>query len=326
MMTAATQSQADPRGSVWRRWDPHIHTPGTAINNQFGQDAWDDYLTRIEQSEPRIEALGITDYCSIDEYEKALDFQTAGRLPGVGLIFPNIELRLPTATKDDHPVNIHLLVSPEDPNHVDEVRRFLRTLKFSSGRESYVCDRADLVRLGKAHDANVNDESAALATGTNLFKVTLENLKQSLEESAWAQRNIMIGVAAGSTDGTSGVRDAGSSLEAVRVEIERLAHVIFASSPGQRTFWIGEGVLKAEELIKRYDGLKPCIHGSDAHKLADVGRPDGDRRTWVKGDATFESLRQACLEPKERVLVAEQPPRGALDYRVIDRVTVSGAD
>lgn len=82
MMTAATQSQADPRGSVWRRWDPHIHTPGTAINNQFGQDAWDDYLTRIEQSEPRIEALGITDYCSIDEYEKALDFQTAGRLPG----------------------------------------------------------------------------------------------------------------------------------------------------------------------------------------------------------------------------------------------------
>ncbi len=326
MTTYPIQSQADPRGSVWRRWDPHIHTPGTAMNNQFGQDAWDDYLTRLEQSEPRIEALGITDYCTVDEYEKVRDFQIAGRLPDVGVIFANIELRLPTATKSDHPVNIHLLVSPVDPNHVDETRRFLRTLKFSSGRESYVCDPPDLIRLGKAHDPSITDERAALTAGTNLFKVSLENLKQSLEESGWAQRNIIIGVAAGSTDGTSGVRDAGGSLEAVRVEIERLARVIFASSPAQRNFWVGEGALRVEDLTKRYDGLKACIHGSDAHKLEAVGKPAENRYTWVKGDATFESLRQACLEPKDRVIVADRPPKGALDYRVIDRVTVSGAD
>lgn len=66
MNTYSIQSQADPRGSALRRWDPHIHTPGTAMNNQFGKDAWDNYLTRIELSEPRIEALGITDYCNID--------------------------------------------------------------------------------------------------------------------------------------------------------------------------------------------------------------------------------------------------------------------
>ncbi len=320
------KSQADPRGSVWRRWDPHIHTPGTAMNNQFGSDSWGEYLTRIEQSEPRIEALGITDYCSIDEYEKVLGFQSEGRLPDVGLVFPNVELRLPTATKSDRAVNIHLLISPEDPNHVAETRRFLRTLKFSSGRESYVCDRDDLIRLGRAHDSKIADDGAALTAGTNLFKVSLENLKQSLEESAWAQGNILIGVAAGSTDGTSGVRDAGGSLEAVRVEIERLARVVFSGSPAQRTFWIGEGALNAEELAKRYDGRKACLHGSDAHKIEDVGKPDENRYTWVKGDATFESLRQACLEPKERVLVAEQSRKGALEYRVIDSVTIGGAD
>lgn len=326
MTTSARRSQADPRGSVWRRWDPHIHTPGTALNNQFSQDSWDDYLARIEQSEPRIEALGVTDYCSIDEYEKIFDHQASGRLPDVGLIFPNIELRLPTATARDHPVNLHLLVSPEDPNHVEESRRFLRTLKFSSGRESYVCDRPDLIRLGRAHNSSLVDDAAALTAGTKLFKVTIENLKQSLEESSWAQRNIIIAAAAGSTDGTSGVRDAGGSLEAVRVEIERLARVIFASSPAQRTFWIGEGALSADELASRYDGLKACIHGSDAHKLADVGQPAECRYTWVKGDATFEALRQACLEPKERVIVAERPPEGALDYRVIESIAVSGAD
>lgn len=326
MTGSALRATADPRGSVWRRWDPHIHTPGTAMNNQFGADSWDEYLTRIEQAEPPIEALGVTDYCSVDEYEKMLGFRLVDRLQNVGLIFPNVELRLPTATTRDRPVNIHLLVSPEDPNHVDEIRRFLRTLKFSTGRESYACDRHDLIRLGKAHDATIIDDTAALAAGTNLFKVTIENLKQSFEESAWAQANIILAVAAGSTDGTSGVRDAGGSLEAVRVEIERLARVIFSGSPAQRTFWIGEGALDQAEIVRRYDGLKACVHGSDAHKLEDVGRPDQDRYTWVKGDATFESLRQACLEPRQRVIVDSQPPRGALDYRVIDRVTVSGAD
>lgn len=23
------------RGSLWHRWDPHIHTPGTALNDQY---------------------------------------------------------------------------------------------------------------------------------------------------------------------------------------------------------------------------------------------------------------------------------------------------
>lgn len=320
------KSQSDPRGSVWRRWDPHIHTPGTAMNNQFGQADWDEYLTRIERSEPRIEALGITDYYSIDQYEVVLEYQKSGRLPDVGLIFPNVELRLPTATTRGHPVNIHLLVSPEDPDHVEQIRRFLRSLRFVSRDESYVCDRADLIKLGRLHSPAITDDKGALGVGTNLFKVTIENLKQSLEGSAWAQHNIIIGVAAGSGDGTSGVRDAGGSLEAVRAEIERLARVIFTSSPSQRAFWLGEGPLGVEDLAKKYDGLKACIHGSDAHKLADVGKPAENRYTWIKGDATFETLRQACLEPRERVIVAERPPKGALDYRTINSVTVTGAD
>jgi hypothetical protein len=37
------------RGSEWRRWEPHIHAPGTVMNNQFsGPTAWHDYLTALE--------------------------------------------------------------------------------------------------------------------------------------------------------------------------------------------------------------------------------------------------------------------------------------
>lgn len=50
------------RGSEWRRWEPHIHAPGTVMNNQFsGPNAWDDYLTALEQATPVIEAIAVTD-------------------------------------------------------------------------------------------------------------------------------------------------------------------------------------------------------------------------------------------------------------------------
>ncbi len=83
------------RGSIWHRWDPHIHTPGTALNDQYaGLDPWAAFLDAIEASNPPIRAMGITDYFGIERYEQVVDEKRRRRLSGVGLIFPNVELRL----------------------------------------------------------------------------------------------------------------------------------------------------------------------------------------------------------------------------------------
>ena len=88
------------RGSEWHRWEPHIHAPGTVLNNQFGSaDPWSDYLDSLEALSPAIEAMAVTDYYVTDTYETLLEFKKAGRLPGINLIFPNIELRLDVAAK-----------------------------------------------------------------------------------------------------------------------------------------------------------------------------------------------------------------------------------
>ena len=30
-------------GAAWHRWDPHVHAPGTTLNDQFGgAGAWGD--------------------------------------------------------------------------------------------------------------------------------------------------------------------------------------------------------------------------------------------------------------------------------------------
>jgi energy-coupling factor transporter ATP-binding protein EcfA2 len=318
------ETVADERGSMWRRWDPHIHTPGTALNNQYGND-WQGYLSAIESSDPPMEALGITDYCGIDRYEEVRDHLAKGRLSTVPLIFPNIELRLPIDTASGKPVNIHLLVSPEDPEHVDKTRRLLRELKFDYRGEQYACDEADLIRLGKEHDPSITDDDAARRAGTNQFKVSPDALKQAFKSSSWAQDHIIIAVAGGSRDGTSGLRDPDGSLEATRVEIERMAHVIFSSQPAQRRFWLGQGPASVEQLEAKWDGRKACLHGSDAHELGAVGEPDVQRFTWIKGDPTFESLRQACIEPEARVFIGETPQAGALDHQTIATVSVTEA-
>jgi len=95
---------ANPRGALWNRWDPHIHAPGTILSDQYkGSGPWEEFLSRIEKSDPTITALGITDYYSIAVYEQVLEKQRGGRLSNVGLIFPNVEMRFVSSPRKVRP-------------------------------------------------------------------------------------------------------------------------------------------------------------------------------------------------------------------------------
>jgi hypothetical protein len=291
------------RGSLWNRWDPHIHTPGTTLGDQFkGNDPWDDFLSRIETSDPPIRALGITDYYSIDAYEQVLAFRAKGRLSGVQLVFPNVEMRFGIETTRSAGINVHLLFSPENPDHLDLIRRFLSELSFQFQRETYHCNAHDLLRLGRAFDKYIKDDLKARQEGASQFKVNFDQLRDAWKGSAWIQQNALVAVAGGGTDGTAGLKD-NASFAALRREIEAFADIIFSSHTQQRDFWLGRGTVNVEELRSKWRGCKPCLHGSDAHRPEKVGSPDLDRFCWIKGDPTFESLRQACIEPDGRAFV-----------------------
>ncbi|CEJ11294.1 hypothetical protein BN1110_01581 [bacterium YEK0313] len=179
-------------------------------------------------------------------------------------------------------------------------------------------------QLGKKADPKISDDRAALAYGANQFKVNFQKLREVFSESGWAKKNILVAVAGGATDGTSGVREAAD--QTIRREIEGFAHVIFAGSAAQREFWLGQRDLGPAEIRARYGGLKPCLHGSDAHKLEDVATPFGDRFSWIKGGLEFDALRQACIDPQGRAYVGEQPPRSAMPSQIISHVRIDDAD
>lgn len=294
------------------------------MNNQFtGPTAWEDYLSALESATPIIEAIAVTDYYVTDTYQQVLQHKADGRLPQATLIFPNVELRLDVATSKGGFVNLHLFVSPEDPDHIAELQRLLSRLHFTVQQDRYDCTRADLIRLGKKADPSITNDGAALGYGANQFKVNFRQLREVFAESGWAKKNILIAVAGGATDGTSGVREAAD--QTIRREIEGFADVIFASSQAQREFWLGQKDLDAQTICARYGGLKPCLHGSDAHRLEDVATPFGHRFSWVKGGLEFDTLRQACIDPSGRAHVGAEPPTSATPSQVISEIEILNA-
>lgn len=316
----------NPQGSIWHRWDPHIHIPGTILADQYtGANQLDDFCTRINNSDPPIKALGITDYYSISSYEQIVAAVAQGKLPGVELIFPNIELRFKIGTSKDQAINGHLFISPDDPNHVAETKRFLQSLTFSTGKEEYHCNREDLIKLGYEHEPSIQHDHKALETGTNQFKVDIVELIKNYRNSSWAQQNILIGVAVNSNDGTSGLQN-DVSFAATRQMIERVAHIIVSGHDKQREFWLGKGKMAKKEIEATFNNCKPCVHGSDAHKNEDVGMPALNRYTWIKGDLIFESLRQICIEPEGRVFIGSNPPTNQIASNIITRVTIANTD
>ena len=301
-----------------------MHAPGTLLNNQFtGEDPWGNYFDVIETSDPPIRAIGVTDYYLTDTYEAVLDAKRAGRLPKVDLIFPNIELRLDVGTIKGRHVNVHLLVNPEDPDHLIQLNRFLGRLSFRAYGDTFACSQPDLIRLGKVANPSLSDDIGALRHGANQFKVSLNELREEFDKCVWAKENFLIAVAGSQTDGTSGVRAAADAT--LRQEIECFANIIFGGSPALREFWLGQRDVSEEQLRSRYRGLKPCLHGSDAHEISRVGVPDGDRLSWVKGGLEFDALRQACIDPAGRAFVGLNPPEFGTPSQRISHIHITGA-
>ena len=73
-VTSAVPLMPFPRGSEWRKWDLHVHTPASGMANGYGAD-WDDYVKTLFTLavEREVAAIGITDYFTIESYEKIVN-------------------------------------------------------------------------------------------------------------------------------------------------------------------------------------------------------------------------------------------------------------
>lgn len=320
------------KGSQWRRWDLHIHTPGTKKNDQFTgstiEDKWTNYISDINSYTGEISVIGITDYTCIENYFKFKALIADGTITKqVPLVIPNIELRLLPVTGSSIAINIHCLFNPSFDEKIRD--RFLHKLKFDNGTRTYSASRTDLIELGRSYKNNPSlPEEAAIKEAIMQYVVSVNDLKNLFKEDAELRNNSLIVVANSSTDGASGLKDhceliegvQYAALDATRQAIYKFSEAIFSGSDKDVKYFSGLGVDSAVEVKRKCQGLMPCYHGSDAHSNIKIFEPDLKRYCWIKSDPTFNGLRQTLYEPTSRVRIQEDQPETKKDYLVIDEV------
>ncbi|KAF0245610.1 MAG: hypothetical protein FD180_1478 [Planctomycetota bacterium] len=295
------------RGSEWARWDVHLHTPGTALNDQFPADSMDQFIDKVNGASPSVIALGVTDYLSVENYAIVRARWEKGEMPNVLLLFANVELRLSIQTEKPQPLNLHILVSPDDPEHLQKIRAKLGLLTFDYKKEPYQCTPEDLARLGAVCCPEIQDKNLRLSAGVNAFKPDFGKVRTWFEGDKWLKDNCLVAVDGGKNAGASGLQGDGGMVS-VRKEIQRFSDIVFSGNPKDREFWLAQNPEFREEVLREYRRPKPCLHGSDAHRLEEVLEPKEERRCWIRARPTFDGLRQVLFEPGERVWLGSEPP------------------
>lgn len=329
------------RGSEWRRWDLHIHTPDTKKNDRFEgntiDEKWDKFYDSIntyiadgDDPQKNIAVIAITDYLSIDNYKKVI---ADNRLPeSIHLVLPNVEMRVQPIANDT-PINIHFIFNPEIMDEIES--RFFSKLSFSYGDTSFSASHSELIRLGKAIDPSLDDYKA-YCKGIEQFVPSFETIVKVFAADYQLRENTVVLVSNSSNDGVSGAcnhsdyftnENGDSQLKAFRQSIYKFVDGIFSSTPSDINYFLGKKESCPEEMVVRECGaLKPCVHGCDAHDNSKIFEPDLQRYCWIKADPTFNGLKQIVYEPEERVRISETIPDYKQAYYTIDYIEFQDTD
>lgn len=185
------------KGSEWRRWDLHVHTPNTKKNDNYKGDTveekWKNFYSAIEtyinstDERKKVSAIGITDYLAIDNYNKVV---SDGILVKDELaIFPNVEMRITPMGKKS-PVNIHFIFNPDFVDKLEN--RFFGRLEFEYGRK-YHATKSDLIELGKS--MGIEDNEEAYKKGIEQFVPSYTAISNLFKDDVELRENTLIGVA-----------------------------------------------------------------------------------------------------------------------------------
>lgn len=322
------------RGSVWRQWDLHIHTPASFhwLGKKFKDCAdtnerrglVDQMIDALNKAEPAV--FAIVDYWTFDGWLALKQRLTENGAPTLHKkVFPGIELRLAAPMKGR--LNAHVLFSDEieDQALLDFKQTLIielvnRPLSDSALMELARTTGPDKLKTHGFEMAEVaaSDEKALLA-GAIVAEVNPDSYKSAVSK---VKQGLAIGFMPFDTnDGLAEVK---------WHEHYAYAMGLFQSSPIFETrnadLHAAFAGLKTAGNTKYFENFQSAlkeiprlaISGSDAHCFVGVpgdnnkrgyGDFPSDKRTWIKADPTFQGLKQAILEPAKRSFIGAKPDK-----------------
>lgn len=307
----------DPRGSIWRKWDLHVHTPDSLVQQYGGADPWRRFLDELEALPAEFKVIGVNDYIFLDGYRRILAERQKGRLKNIELFLPVIELRLDKfggSSSHLSRVNYHVIFSNElSPDTMEQ--QFLNALsseyvlspEYDHLREKWaaIATKQSLSDLGTAIIDSVPSEQrgkfrAPLVEGFNNLCVSLDAVRKALR-SHYFEGNFVTAV--GKTEWAD-IKWTDQSI-AEKKNIINGTDLVFISAETV------EDWQKAKDSLAKGKVNSRLLDCSDAHAYSDAGHKDrlGKCWTWIKADPTFRGLLQVLNEPESRVFVGEEPPK-----------------
>ena len=324
------------RGSEWHKWDLHVHTPESGMANEFNC-TWDKYVQELFKNAIAndIVALGITDYFTIEGYKKLKEeylgnetklnsLFTPEEIEKIKhiLVLPNIEFRLKTLVNNQR-VNYHILLSPDLTIHQIE-ENFLHNIDFvyqdmpfetANVRKLKKCNLEELGKKLKEQQPTFHGSNFEVGCKTAIVdNAQIKKILIDCKDIFGGKYLVIIPVDEDLSDISWNSQE-----HMVRKALYQEANVFFATNKNTIEFGLGKKHADVHLFIDEFKSLKPCICGSDAHKLSTLGVFPNNNCCWIKADTTFEGLKQIIYEP-ERVKIQEHTPENKSGYQVIDSI------
>lgn len=320
-------------GSKWRKWDLHVHTPESKLNNQFPD--WDTYVKELYNRAIAndFSVIGITDYFTIEGYKKLVndyvnnetklreifseeieaDSRYIEKIKKI-LVLPNIEFRLDkilSSKKDGQQprrLNYHVIFSNEI-SITDIEENFLHELEFEyEGGPHHGFDRRKLKihnldalgqKLKSEHPPFASESD--FVVGCKNAVVKLDQIEQILKKDKpklFENKYIMV-----FAEEYTSLIDWDSQDHNTKKVILAVSDMIFSSNDNTRKWAL------TDEFEQEFATKKPCIWGSDSHSVAALFCHDNDKFCWIKADTTFRGFLQLRNEPQDRIFIGKIPPK-----------------
>lgn len=324
------------RGSEWRIWDLHVHTPFSLEHNYKcspGEDIWDKYIDALEHLPDDIKVLGINDYLFIDGYRIILDYKEQGRLQNIDLILPVVEFRLSKFCGNEKfkRINYHIIFSNElTPEQIQQ--QFLNALTAHytlspdcTQQWGGVISMDSIKDLGERIINSVPEDKRKhygnpLREGFNNLNLETSVIKNALSNANQIFDGKFI-TAIGKTEWEDFKWNDNSIAE--KKSIINDVDIVFTAAENIDAY------NKSKEKLYEQGVNDLLLDCSDAHSFADqIELKDrlGNCKTWIKADTTFEGLKQILFEPEDRVKIQTTKPDEKNIYQVIDSIALDEDD
>jgi hypothetical protein len=330
------------RGSEWRCWDLHIHTPFSHTSEYAGatdDEKWNNFFEQLELISERIKVIGINDYLFLDGYKKVLEHKKKGNLQKIELILPVVEFRLKefVGSGDLKRINYHIIFADNSIITPEQIEaQFLNQLNASCNLDANgpnttswagVVTPDSLIDLGEKIHTSTPVENRTnngfLEIGFNNINYELSGIEKALGEGSKPNTYLKDKYikAIGKAEWESFRWD---SCPAEKKNLINKSHFIFSASPTP------EGALKGKKSLFEQGVNSRLLHCSDAHQIAknlNDTKPKelGHCFTWIKADPTFEGLRQVVMDSDSRIFLGDKLRLDSMPSYTIDHVEIKNA-